>query len=98
MSSTVNEMITFGEQLRAIRLGFNLTQLDVEDLSREIADRDGCQDFIVRNAQLSSIEHGRSLPGPAKLLTLAAIYGLTVNQLMTLWAAIKPRGDSREAG
>ncbi len=41
MNSNTTDLPSFGEQLRAIRLGSNLTQLDVEDLSHEIADSRG---------------------------------------------------------
>jgi transcriptional regulator with XRE-family HTH domain len=80
---------SLGEKLRAMRSALDLTQIDVEFLSREIADREACPDFIVRNAQLSSIEHGHSLPGPGKLLALAEIYGLNIEQVMRSWATIK---------
>lgn len=80
---------SFGEQLRAIRFALNLTQIDVWLLSEEIAKREGSADFVVGNSRLSSIENGHALPGPAKLLALGEIYGLTREQLTKLWATIK---------
>jgi len=93
-----SEVASFGELLRAIRLGHNLYQRDIEDLTRQIAEREDSPDFIVRNFQLSSIEHGHSLPKPGKLLALAEIYGLSREQLTKLWAATRPRGVSQEPG
>jgi transcriptional regulator with XRE-family HTH domain len=86
MNLTTTVISSFGEHLRCIRFDRNLSQLDVGDLSRQIADREGSPDFIIRNSQLSAIEHDRALPGPAKLLTLAEIYGLSREQLVKLWA------------
>jgi len=85
----VTAYLSLGRGLRKVRLVLDLTQTDVELLSREIADREGCPDFVVRNFQLSSIEHGHSLPGPGKLMAPAEIYGLTREQLMKLWATIR---------
>jgi transcriptional regulator with XRE-family HTH domain len=87
--------VAFGRRLREVRLAHELTQVDVEFLSREIADRQGNPDFIIRNSQLSAIEHDRTLPGPGKLLALADIYGLTVDQLMKLWATTNTQGSCR---
>lgn len=88
----------FGDQLRAIRLAFNLTQIDVWLLSDEIAKREGRADFIIRNSQLSSIENGHALPGPAKLLALGEIYGLTLEQLVKLWATTNLHREPQQTG
>src|SRR6476646_5652617 len=86
-----------GELLRAIRQQHGLKQLDVEGLSREIAGREQSADFVVTNWRLSAIENGRALPGPAKLLALAQIYGLDVQGLVKLWATKRKRVDLGEA-
>src|SRR5690349_12517453 len=87
----------FGEQVRAIRVALGLTQIDVEFRSREIAEREHSDEFILTHWRLSAIEHRRALPGPAKLLALAEIYGLDVQSLVKLWATNRKRVDLREA-
>jgi transcriptional regulator with XRE-family HTH domain len=82
-----------GVRLRQIRDAHELQQVDVEVISRRIADREGCPDFVVSNSRLSAIEHDRALPGPGKLLTLGEIYGLSREQLMKLWATTNARGQ-----
>lgn len=94
MSSGAASNPSFGELLRSIRSSRNLFQVDVELLSREIAPREACPNFIVSNCRLSAIENGHALPGPGKLLALAEIYGLTSKQLTKLWSTIKPRWSS----
>lgn len=92
-----SQIDSFGEQLRAIRLALKLTQIDVWLLSDDIAKREGTEDFIVSNTRLSAIEQGHALPGPAKLLALAEIYGLTREQLVKLWATINRGKEGQEA-
>ena len=93
-----HEIDSFGAQLRAIRLGSNLTQIEVWLLTEEIAKREGSKDFAVGNCRLSLIENGHALPGPAKLLALGVIYGLTREQLTKLWAAIKRHRETQQGG
>jgi transcriptional regulator with XRE-family HTH domain len=90
--------IGFGERLRLVRLALGLKQLDVEDLSWGIAKREGSYTFRVSNSRLSAIEHGHAFPGPAKLLALGEIYGLTLEQLIKLWASIAPQPRFKSGG
>ena len=80
-----------GHQLRQIRVAHELKQVDVEFLTREIAEREDNPDFVVSNSRLSAIEHGHVRPGTGKLLALGEIYNLTREDLMKLWSTIKPR-------
>ena len=81
----------FGEQLRSHRKRRNMTQRGVEARTREFAAHQDSQEFIVRNAQLSAFEHGRSLPSAGKLLGLAEVYGLGLQELTSLWATVDRR-------
>ena len=91
----MNPPVTFGQRLRLIRIGLGLKQLDVEALSWDIAEREGSSNFCVSNSRLSMIENDHALPGPAKILALGEIYGLNLEQLIKLWAAInlQPQPD-----
>ena len=88
MTGTLGKQVAFGEALRSVRHARNLTQREVEELTLEVAARQGSSDFIVRNSQLSAYEHGRALPGPGKLVSLAAIHDLTRDDLVSLWAKV----------
>ena len=88
--SADESLSSFGGRLREIRLELDLKQLDVKALSWDIAEREGSSSFCISNSRLSAIEHGHALPGPAKLLALGEIYGLTLEQLIKLWATINP--------
>lgn len=81
----------FCEQLRSHRKRRNLTQREVEVRTREFAAHQGSQEFVVRNTQLSAFEHGRSLPSAGKLLGLAEVYGLGLQELTSLWARVDRR-------
>ena len=96
MTGTLGKHAAFGEALRNIRFTRNLTQQNVEELTLEVAARQGNSDFIVRNSQLSAYEHGRALPGPGKLVSLAAVYDLTRDDLMSLWVKVN-RDSAGEA-
>ena len=74
-----------GQNLKKIRLGLGLSLADIEYASRGITEREGNRDFIIYKSRLSQIEHG-SQPGPAKVLVLAEIYGLTTKEMMQLWS------------
>jgi transcriptional regulator with XRE-family HTH domain len=77
---------TFGAQLCEIRQQLGLTQANVERLTRQLSNRQHCPSFALTKSRLSRIENGWSLPGPAKLLSLARIYHLSVKQMVRLWS------------
>ncbi len=79
-------LVPFGERLREIRLQHHLTQGKVERLTRRLSRRQKCPDFVLNKSRLSRIENGWSVPGPAKLLSLAKIYHLSVRDLVRLWS------------
>jgi transcriptional regulator with XRE-family HTH domain len=77
---------SMGQRLRDVRRERGLSLADVERKSRWLAKRHKCPQFIVRKSRLSLIENGINGPGPAKLLTLAKIYRLRVNEVVRLWS------------
>ena len=77
---------SFGDRLGEIRRQLGLTQADVERLTRRLSNRQHCPDFTLTKCRLSCIENGWSTPGPAKLLSLAKVYHLSVKQMVRLWS------------
>ena len=77
--------MSIAQRLRRARLERGMSLQGVEDASRAITERQGNRDFLLYKARLSQIEHG-SQPGPAKVLALAEIYGLTTKEMMQLWS------------
>ena|SRR5712692_3111051 len=81
-----NRRAIFGAQLREIRLQHGLTQAKVQQLAGRLSKRQKCPDFAITKSRLSRIENGWSVPGPAKLLSLAKIYHLSIKQMVRLWS------------
>jgi len=81
-----------GERLRELRLERALTQAEVEQLAQRLSRRQKCPEFALTESRLSRIENGWSVPGPAKLLSLAKIYHLSVRDLVRL----RSRQQSKE--
>ncbi len=73
------------ERLRDIRHSRNLSQREVAEQSRRIAERERNDAFRVTRWWLSRVEHRAGLGAP-KLLTLAEIYKLTVPELIACWS------------
>ena len=82
--------LSFGALLREIRLQLHLTQAEVEHHARRLSKRWKYPDFALSKSRLSRIENGWSIPGPAKLLSLAKIYHLSVRDLVRLWSGQPP--------
>ena len=71
-----------GSLLRQARERLGLTYRAVEIASFEIASRRGSADFIVHISRLAAFENEGTIPGPHRLYSLAAIYHLSVVDIL----------------
>jgi transcriptional regulator with XRE-family HTH domain len=74
-----------GERLRLIRSRLGLTTREVADLSRKIAAAQGNDEFSISHARLIQMENEDSPPSIYKLFTLAAVYGQSFTDLVSLF-------------
>lgn len=74
-----------GQKLRQIRERLNLTLRAVEGASLEIADSERNSEYVVSTARLNQIESDGSLPSIYKLCSLAVIYEMGVEEVLTLY-------------
>jgi transcriptional regulator with XRE-family HTH domain len=75
-----------GYQLRLIRNRLGITTRAVEDASKNIALSQGNRELFVSHTRLSQIDNGAPSPGIHKLLSLSAIYGVKIDDLLGLYA------------
>jgi transcriptional regulator with XRE-family HTH domain len=74
-----------GEQLKKLRLRLGMTTRDVTDLSQNIVDSEGSQEFHISNAWLTEIENSESIPSIYKLYSLSVIYHVKFGDLLQLY-------------
>ncbi|HJT69880.1 MAG TPA: helix-turn-helix transcriptional regulator [Terriglobales bacterium] len=74
-----------GQQLKAARLRTHLSTRDVERLSREIAAEVNNQDCCISHAWITHVENGEFRPGIYKLYTLARIYKLKPDEVLSFF-------------
>lgn len=77
-----------GTRIRRLRVALGLTTRDVENRSHEIATDRNEQEYLISHSRLVQIEAGQSTPGLHKLYTLAAIYGVALTDLISLYVDI----------
>lgn len=82
-----------GTRLKMIRLRLGLTTRQVAEMSRHIAEAEQHQEAAFSHARLVQIENGTSTPSVYKLFALSAIYGLSLNHLLSFY--IDPDTSSR---
>jgi transcriptional regulator with XRE-family HTH domain len=92
-----------GAKLRQVRERLNLTLREVEEASFEIADADGNSEHVVSIARLNQIENDGSLPSIYKLYSLAVVYKLGLEEILTLYGIKlakmeEHRSKGRQAG
>jgi transcriptional regulator with XRE-family HTH domain len=63
-----------------------LTTRQVADLSHKIAAAEGGEEYAISHGRLIQIENGESTPSVYKLFTLSAIYGVSFNTTVSLYA------------
>jgi transcriptional regulator with XRE-family HTH domain len=74
-----------GDRLRGIRSELGMSTREVAQLSNKIAVAEQNQEFLISSPWLTQLENKTALPSVFKLFTLAAIYGLTYNYVLTLY-------------
>jgi len=74
-----------GQQLKAARLRAHLSTRDVERLSRAIAAEVNNQDCCISHAWITHVENGEFRPGIYKLYTLARIYKLKPDEVLSFF-------------
>jgi transcriptional regulator with XRE-family HTH domain len=74
-----------GDRLREIRGRLGMSTREVAQLSSRIAVAEQNPEFLISSPWLTQLENKTALPSVFKLFTLAAIYGLTYNYVLTLY-------------
>jgi transcriptional regulator with XRE-family HTH domain len=74
-----------GQKLRQIRERLNLTLRAVEEASLDIGDAERNSEYVVSIGRLNQIENDGSLPSIYKLYSLAAIYQLSLEEVLGLY-------------
>lgn len=73
-----------GEGLRRLRKRAGLTTRQVAELSQKVAAAEANEEFSISHARMIQIENG-SIPSIYKLFTLSAIYGIALEDLLSLY-------------
>jgi len=75
-----------GEELKEIRTRLGITTRDVAERSTRIADQEKNTEFLISNSWLSQLEtHPAALPSVHKVFTLACIYHVSYEHLLSLY-------------
>jgi transcriptional regulator with XRE-family HTH domain len=74
-----------GLKLKQIRERLGLTLRQVEEASLEISDAERNSEYVVSIGRLNQIENDGSLPSIYKVYSLAAIYKLSVDEMLGLY-------------
>lgn len=86
--------ISPGSFLRAVRFRLQLGLRDVQKLSVKVATKEKNKRFYISAARLTQIEHDQATPSVFKIFTLAAIYGLSVHEILNRYG-VDPDGTHR---
>lgn len=73
------------EQLKEYRNRLGITQRDVEEFSRKIAESEENEDYYISNAWLTHIENKEATPSIYKLYSLSAIYRIKFTDLLLMF-------------
>jgi transcriptional regulator with XRE-family HTH domain len=74
-----------GKNLRQVRERLRLKYRDIEEASQRIAARHKNNEFSIGLSRLADIEHKGTIPSVYRLFSLAVIYGLDYNTLLTMY-------------
>ena len=86
-----------GQKLKRVRERLEMTYRDVEEASSRIADVHRNDEFLIALSRLSDIENKGTLPSLYRLYSLAAIYRLDFEELLT-WYDIRLSELPADAG
>jgi transcriptional regulator with XRE-family HTH domain len=71
--------------VKELRNRLGITTREVENLSREIAEKSNNMEFYISNAWLTQIENGESVPSIFKLFSLSVIFRIKFSHLLLLF-------------
>jgi transcriptional regulator with XRE-family HTH domain len=74
-----------GDCLRRLRNRVGLTTRKVAEFSREVAAKQGNNEYAISHARLVQIEKQASIPSVYKLFTLSSIYGVPIDELIATY-------------
>ncbi len=74
-----------GDALRRLRSQLGVTAREVEELSRSIAQEQGNEEFVISHGRIIQVENNESTPSIYKLCSLSAIYGVPLNELVSMF-------------
>jgi transcriptional regulator with XRE-family HTH domain len=77
-----------GDRLRNLRIRRGLSIRKVADLSRVVAVDRNCNDFAISHARLAQVENDESVPSIFKLFSLSVIYGVPLNELLSVYVEL----------
>ena len=86
-----------GNFLRDLRLRLSLRLHDVQKLSSQIAVKERNRRFYVSAARLAQIENDNAIPSMFKTFTLATVYGLSFNEILSRYGVDSDRTHSYRA-
>lgn len=78
-----------GDRLRRLRIQLGITARAVEQMSRQIALEHGNDEFIISHGRVIQVENNESTPSIYKLCSLSAIYGVSLNELVSMFADLE---------
>jgi transcriptional regulator with XRE-family HTH domain len=76
-----------GSKLRATRLAWKLTLREVEQRTLRLANQSGNPAYRISASWLDRVERENRGLSATKLIVLASVYGLTPEQLLSMWPA-----------
>jgi len=74
-----------GDTLRRLRSQLGITAREVEELSKKIAQQQGNEEFTISHGRIIQVENGESTPSIYKLCSLSSIYGVPLNELVSMF-------------
>jgi transcriptional regulator with XRE-family HTH domain len=77
--------MTGREKIRDLRNRLNITMQRVEDYSRQIAELENNEEFLVSTARLTQIENTDSIPSIFKLFSLSVVYRTHFIELLSAY-------------
>jgi transcriptional regulator with XRE-family HTH domain len=86
-----------GERLKRVREKLNLTYRDVEQASRQIAERRGNDEFVVALSRLADIENKGTAPSIFRIYTLCAVYRLDYETVLGWYGVPRDELESESA-
>ncbi|HVB88060.1 MAG TPA: hypothetical protein VNK23_15470 [Candidatus Dormibacteraeota bacterium] len=88
---------TPGNHLKETRLRLQLGVREIQHISAKIAAREHNRRFYISAARLTQIENDHAVPSQFKIFTLAAIYGISFHEILSLYGVHPDRAHNYRA-